>query len=118
MRVRLLLLLLLLALSALGIAGCASATTADSTNAAATTTSSADTGWGGDSGWGSDTSDSSDESGTVEVPDVTGESAEDAESEIEDVGLTVSFDPEPDDPSLCTVSDQDEIGEADEGTDV
>ena len=55
---------------------------------------------------------------TIEVPDVTGEKADDAQSEIEDAGLTASFDPEPDDPSLCDVTDQDETGEVEEGTEV
>ena len=54
-----------------------------------------------------------------EVPDKIGESAADAQAEIEDEGFTVTFDPdEPSDASDCTVDDQDPIGEADEGTDV
>src|SRR4051794_15819240 len=60
-----------------------------------------------------------DDGGVVEVPDVTGMSAEEAQAEIEGGGvLTASFDPEPEDPALCEVTDQDEIGEVEAATDV
>ena len=54
----------------------------------------------------------------VEVPDVTGETADAGRSALEAAGFTPVFDPEPDDPSLCTVSDQDQIGEIEEGSEV
>jgi len=52
----------------------------------------------------------------VEVPDVLGESADIAAEELEAEGLLVLFDPEPDDPGLCTVSDQDQLDEIEEGS--
>jgi len=54
----------------------------------------------------------------VEIPDVTGEPALDAVSELEAVGFTASYDEEPPDPSICTVSEQDVVGEAARGIDV
>ena len=54
----------------------------------------------------------------VEVPDVTGQTAEAASSTLEAAGFEPSFDREPDDPSLCTVSDQDQTGEIEEGSEV
>lgn len=48
----------------------------------------------------------------IDVPDVTGKPAADARSEIRDVGLQSTFDPEPDDPSWCTVSGQNPSSEA------
>jgi hypothetical protein len=54
----------------------------------------------------------------AEVPDVTGEKAEAGSSALEAAGFEPAFDPDPDDPSLCTVSDQDQIGEIEEGSEV
>lgn len=57
----------------------------------------------------------------VEVPDVTGQGAEEAKSTLEASGeLTASYDVEPDDASVCTVTDQDPAGgeTVDSGTDV
>ena len=54
----------------------------------------------------------------VEVPDVTGETADEANSTLEAAGFAPTFDSEPDDPSLCTVSDQDQTGEIEEGSEV
>jgi hypothetical protein len=48
----------------------------------------------------------------IDVPDVTGQPASDARSEIRDVGLRSTFDPQPDDPSWCTVSAQNPSREA------
>jgi beta-lactam-binding protein with PASTA domain len=53
------------------------------------------------------------------VPEVTGDLADAAQTTIEAEGFTVTFDPdEPGDPSVCTVDDQDVIGEAEERTSV
>ncbi len=54
----------------------------------------------------------------VEVPDVVGETAVDAESALEAAGFEPTFQPEPDDPSPCTVSGQDQTGEIEEGSEV
>ena len=54
----------------------------------------------------------------VEVPDVTGDIAEDAASKLEDKGFTVSFGEDPDDSSECTVREQDKTGEVEPGTEV
>src|ERR687894_1319687 len=54
----------------------------------------------------------------VEVPDVTGQRAEEGSSTLEAAGFDPSFDPEPDDPSLCTVSGQDQAGEIEAGSEV
>lgn len=54
----------------------------------------------------------------AEVPDVTGETAEAGRSALEAAGFEPTFDPSPDDPSLCTVSDQDQTGAIEEGSEV
>ena len=54
----------------------------------------------------------------VEVPDVTGQTAGEASNSLEAEGFKPSFDPEPDDPSLCMVSDQDQTGEIERGSEV
>ena len=54
----------------------------------------------------------------VEVPDVTGETAEAASSALEAAGFEPAFDTEPGDPGLCTVSEQDQTGEIEEGSEV
>ena len=54
----------------------------------------------------------------VEVPDVIGQTAEEGGSALEAEGLLPAFDPVPEDPSLCTVSDQDETGQIEEGSEV
>lgn len=54
----------------------------------------------------------------VDVPDVTGETADDATVDLEDLELTVSYEEEPDDSSACTVEDQDTIGEAEPKSEV
>lgn len=54
----------------------------------------------------------------VEVPDVTGETAEAGSSALEAAGFAPAFDPPPDDPRLCTVSEQDQTGEIEEGSEV
>lgn len=54
----------------------------------------------------------------VDVPDVSGERAEDAVSELEGLGLTTSYQAEPDDSSLCRVEDQDVVGEAEPESEV
>jgi hypothetical protein len=55
----------------------------------------------------------------IEVPDVVGMAADEAQAEIHGTeGLTASLDPEPEDPALCTAAAQDEEGAVDEGTDV
>ena len=54
----------------------------------------------------------------VEVPEVTGQTAEEASSTLEAAGFEPTFDPEPDDASLCTVSQQDQSGEIEEGSEV
>lgn len=55
---------------------------------------------------------------TVDVPDVSDEPAEDAVSRLDDLGLTTSYEAEPDDLSVCTVEDQDVVGEADPKSEV
>ncbi|MDQ3933452.1 MAG: hypothetical protein M3340_02350 [Actinomycetota bacterium] len=48
----------------------------------------------------------------VEAPDVIGMPADEGQAEIEAVAdLTVLLDPEPDDPALCEVEEQDQVGE-------
>ena len=54
----------------------------------------------------------------VEVPDVTGEPAEAGSSALEAAGFEPVFEPEPDDPRLCRVSNQDQTGEIEEGSEV
>jgi hypothetical protein len=55
----------------------------------------------------------------VEVPDVTGDPADEAKRRIEAQGnLTASFDFEPEDPSACTVARQDERGTVEPDTEV
>jgi hypothetical protein len=55
----------------------------------------------------------------VDLPDVTGMPADKAKAAIESSGdLSATFDPEPDDPSACKVTDQDQSGQVDPGTDV
>jgi beta-lactam-binding protein with PASTA domain len=55
---------------------------------------------------------------TVSVPNVIGEQAGTAVRSIEDANLTANLNPEPEDRSLCTVDDQSETGEVEEGTEV
>ena len=55
---------------------------------------------------------------TVDVPDLSDEPAEDAVSRLEDLGLTASYEAEPDDLSVCTVEDQDVVGEAEPNSEV
>ena len=59
-----------------------------------------------------------DEPALTEVPDVIGEDAETATSDLEAEGFTATYDPEPDDPSLCDVTDQDQSGEVEEGAEI
>src|ERR671915_151162 len=54
----------------------------------------------------------------VEVPVVTGETAEAGSSALVAAGFEPTFDPEPDDPGRCTVSEQDQTGEIEEGSEV
>lgn len=54
----------------------------------------------------------------VDVPEVTGQTAEEAADTLEAAGFEPSFEPEPEDPGLCTVSDQDQSGEIAEGSEV
>jgi beta-lactam-binding protein with PASTA domain len=55
----------------------------------------------------------------VDVPDVTGEDADSASSTLEDEGFEVAFEREgPDDPTLCTVENQDPSRYAEPGTEV
>lgn len=55
----------------------------------------------------------------VDVPDLTGEDGADAVSELEDLGLTVSFEEDNGrDASGCEVLSQDTVGDADPGSDV
>ena len=54
----------------------------------------------------------------VEVPDVTGQTAEAGSSTLEAAGFEPTFDREPDDARLCTVSGQDQAGEIEEGSEV
>lgn len=55
---------------------------------------------------------------TVDVPDLSDKPADDAVSELEDLGLTTSYEEEPDDASVCTVEDQDVVGEAEPESEV
>jgi hypothetical protein len=54
----------------------------------------------------------------VDVPDVSDEPAEDAVSKLEDLGLATSFEAQPHDASVCTVEDQDVVGEAEPESEV
>ena len=54
----------------------------------------------------------------VEVPDVIGESAAAASAALEAEGFDPGFSPEPDDPRLCTVANQDGSGEVEQGAEV
>lgn len=54
----------------------------------------------------------------VDVPDLTGDPADDAVSQLDDLGLTTSYDEEPDDSSVCTVESQDVVGEAEPDSEV
>ena len=58
------------------------------------------------------------ETALVEVPDVTGQSAEAGGSALEAAGFAPVFVPSLDDPGLCTVADQDQSGEIEEGSEV
>lgn len=72
----------------------------------------------GASASGRDGGRSAPEPALVAVPDVTGQTAEEASSSLEAEGLEPIFDPEPEDSSLCTVSYQDQTGEIEEGSEV
>ena len=54
----------------------------------------------------------------VDVPDLSREPADDAVSQLEDLGLTARYEDEPDDPSECTVDEQDVGGEAEPESEV
>jgi beta-lactam-binding protein with PASTA domain len=56
----------------------------------------------------------------VEVPDVTNQSGDEATSDLEAAGLQATYDQEPDDPSNCTVTDQNPAAgeQVDDGSEV
>ena len=54
----------------------------------------------------------------VDVPDLSDKPAADAVAQLDDLGLTASYEEEPDDPSECTVEDQDVVGEAEPESEV
>ena len=58
------------------------------------------------------------EAALVEVPDVTGDEAQAGRGSLEAAGFEASFDTPPEDPSLCTISDQDQTGEIEKGSEV
>jgi len=84
-------LVLLLAICILSLAGCGASSTTDTSSSESAPGDAAD---------------------TVQVPDVTGEDADSAQSDIESADLVASFDPdEPPSGGDCTVDDQDPGGD-------
>jgi beta-lactam-binding protein with PASTA domain len=82
---------LLLVVLILSLAGCAASSTSDTGNSESAPGDTAD---------------------TVQVPDVTGEDADSAQSDIESANLVASFDPsDPPSGGDCTVDDQDPEGD-------